>query len=106
MNTETVAIRLKELGWITDKTLTSFRKTKPVVIRRQEKIDPDIPNDLSPAQAARFETVIKHGVNSYFLELLRKGLTEDVITFGRFAEMLDMSIESAREFVQAAGLAV
>jgi Zn-dependent peptidase ImmA (M78 family)/transcriptional regulator with XRE-family HTH domain len=106
VNTETVAIRAKELRWITDRTLSSFQKTRPVVIRRHEKIDTDIPADLTEAQAARFETATKHGINSYFLELLRRGLTEDVITFGRFAEMLDMTVENAHDFVQGTGLAI
>ncbi|HVC94728.1 MAG TPA: XRE family transcriptional regulator [Pirellulales bacterium] len=106
VNTETVAIRMKERGWISDKTLSSFQKTKPVVIRRHEKSDPDIPQSLTPAQAARFEAAIRHGISSRLWELLRRGLTENVITFGRFAEMLDLTVEEAREFIRSTGMAV
>lgn len=106
VNAVTVAIRTKELGWIKEKTLTSFQRVKPVVIHCHEKTDPDIPAELTAAQTARFEMAIQHGINSYFLELLRRGLTEDIITFGRFAEMLDMTVESARDFVQAVGMAI
>jgi Zn-dependent peptidase ImmA (M78 family)/transcriptional regulator with XRE-family HTH domain len=106
VNTETVAIRMKELKWISEKTLSSFKSVKPVVIHRDEKNDPDIPMGLSAVQAARFEIAAQHGINAYFLELLRRGLTENSITFGRFAEMLDMTIESAQDFVQAVGMAL
>jgi len=106
VNTETVAIRMKESGWITAKTLASFQKVKPVVIRRGDKIDPDIPEGLSEPQYARFEAAIRHGISYHLWDLLRRGLTESVITFGRFAEMLDMTTEEARDFVRSTGMAV
>jgi Zn-dependent peptidase ImmA (M78 family)/transcriptional regulator with XRE-family HTH domain len=106
VNAYAAAIRMKEAGWITDKTLTSFRKAMPVVIARKDKRDPDVPANLSPSQADRYAAAAKRGINAYFLDLLRRGLTEDAITFGRFAEMLDMTAEEAREFVQASGMAI
>jgi hypothetical protein len=106
VNTETVAIRAKEEGWITDKTLASFKATKPVVVPRKDKVDPDLPPNLSPAQVARFELAFQHGVTRYFLELVRRGVTEDRITFGRCAEMLDMTVEEAQDFILAVGMAL
>lgn len=75
VNTETVAIGMKEVGWITDRTLTSFQRAKPVVIHRHEKFDPDLPKGLTAAQAARFETAIQNGMSAYLIELVRNGLT-------------------------------
>jgi Zn-dependent peptidase ImmA (M78 family)/transcriptional regulator with XRE-family HTH domain len=106
VNAETAAIRMKEAKWISDKTLASFQKVKPVVIRRHEKNDPDIPANLTAPQAARLESAIRQGISSYLLELLRRGLTQDAITFGRFAEMLDMTVDEARDFVHSVGMAV
>lgn len=106
VNTETVAIKLKDLGWITDKTLASFQAVRPAVIRRTEKTDPDIPPNLTRKQIERRVNAIREGISSYYLELLRRALTEDLITFGRFAEMLDMSTEQARDFVVATRLAI
>lgn len=106
VNTETVAIKLKDLGWITDKTLASFQAFRPAVIRRTEKIDPEIPLNLTPKQIERRVNAIREGISSYYLELLRRALTEDLITFGRFAEMLDMTTEQARDFVTATRLAI
>jgi Zn-dependent peptidase ImmA (M78 family)/transcriptional regulator with XRE-family HTH domain len=106
VNTEPVAIRMKGQGWITDRTLASFQKTRPVVIPRREKTDPDIPRDLSDRQMARLETVIQHGISAYYLELLRRALTEDKITSGRFAELLDMTVEESQEFISSVGMAL
>lgn len=105
VNTETVAIQMKEAGWITQKTLASFRKVKPVVIHRHEKVDPDLPATLTAAQVKKLETAIRNGFTAHFLELLRRGVTENAITFGRFAEMLDMTVDDAREFAQSVGMA-
>ena len=106
VNTETVAIGMKGLEWITDKTLNSFQKTKPVVIQRREKRDPDLPSDLADLQLERVEEAIRQGVSPYYMELLRRALTEDKITWGRFAEMLDMTVEQSREFTISVGMAI
>jgi len=106
VNTETVAIRMKELGWITDKTLVSFRKTKPAVIPRREKADPDLPANLSERQVERLEEAIRRGISPYSVELLRRALTENNIPWGRFAEMLDMTVEQSRDFIASVGMAI
>ncbi len=106
VNTETVVIRMKELHWITDRTLDSFRKAKPVVIQRSAKRDPDLASNLADRQAERLEEAIRQGISPYYMELLRRALTEDRITWGRFAEMLDMTVEQSREFIISVGMAI
>jgi Zn-dependent peptidase ImmA (M78 family)/transcriptional regulator with XRE-family HTH domain len=106
VNAFTVAIRLKELNWISDRTLESFKRVRPIVISRREKSDPDLPSDLTSNQIERRIAAIKEGISSYYLELLRRALTENVITFGRFAEMLDMTTDQARDFTRATRLAI
>jgi Zn-dependent peptidase ImmA (M78 family) len=106
VNTETVAIKMKELEWLTDKTLNSFRKNKPAVIPRRDKTDPDLPPNLSERQLDRLKEAIRHGISPYCMELLRRALTEDKITWGRFAELLDMTVEQSREFIASVGMAI
>jgi Zn-dependent peptidase ImmA (M78 family)/transcriptional regulator with XRE-family HTH domain len=106
VNTETVAIRAFDNQWITARTLRSFQKARPVVIPRHQKMDPEIPADLSPSQADRRALAFEHGVSAHFLELLRKALAEEAITFSRFAEMLDLVPEEAVDFVREIGLAL
>jgi Zn-dependent peptidase ImmA (M78 family)/transcriptional regulator with XRE-family HTH domain len=106
VNTETVAIRTRDRGWISEKTLSSFRAQRPVTIPRHEKRDPDIPSDLSDRQVERRAVAAEHGISAYYLELLRRAVAEGVITFGRFAEMLDLVPHQAAEFVQQIGIAL
>jgi Zn-dependent peptidase ImmA (M78 family)/transcriptional regulator with XRE-family HTH domain len=106
VNAEPVAICAKEVGWIRGDELDVFKKNKPVVIARRDKRDPDLPVDLTPVQIERWEALISRGVSSYYVDLCRRALTQDAITFGRFAELLDLTQEEAAEFVQIAGLAL
>jgi Zn-dependent peptidase ImmA (M78 family) len=105
-NTGTVAIRMKELGWIDAGVLKWVLEERPVTIPKKEKRDPDIPEGLSSVQVKRIEALVSHGISARFLERLRRGLTEEVISFGRFAEMLDMTPEQAWEFVVTMNIAL
>ncbi|MGO8854957.1 MAG: helix-turn-helix domain-containing protein [Steroidobacteraceae bacterium] len=106
VNTQTVAIRTRDRGWISERTPRSFRDRRPVSIPRNEKRDPDVPSDLGDRQIERRAMAAEHGISAYYLELLRRALAEGVITFGRFAEMLDLVPDQAAEFVQQIGLAL
>jgi Zn-dependent peptidase ImmA (M78 family)/transcriptional regulator with XRE-family HTH domain len=106
VNTETVAIRMKEEAWITDRTLQSFQQRRPVTIPRREKSDPDLPANLTPVQTERRSRAMESGFTTYFLELLRGAMTQGEISQGRFAEMLDMDQRDARDFASEIGLAL
>lgn len=106
VNTETVAIRLKEAGKITANTLASFQKARPVTVPRAEKRDPEIPADLSPTQRERRTVASEQGISSYYLNLLRQAFTQDQISLGRLAEMLDLGRSELADFIQQTGMAL
>lgn len=106
VNTQTVAIRLKEKQWISQRTVESFLKVRPRTIPLREKRDPEIPNNLTSQQAQRRQVAAEHGVSAYYLELLRRAVTRDLISRLRFAEMLDMAPQEASIFVAETGLAL
>lgn len=105
VNTETVAIRLREVGRISKADVETFRPQRPK-IPTNDKRDPEVPESLSAAQAARRLSALEVGVSGHYLELLRRALTSDKITFGRFAEMLNMTRDEARQFALASALAL
>lgn len=106
VNTVTVAIRLKDKGWISQKTLESFKNVMPKRIPRDEKRDPEIPLNLTQQQYDRRQLATEHGLSTYYLELLRRAVSSNLITMGRFAEMLDMTPHQAATFVMETGLAL
>lgn len=87
------------------KTLESFQKVRPVVIQKDAKVDPDMEAGMTPKQQERWLTAVKEGVSSYYLQLLRRAVTEGEITLGRFSEMLAMTPEQAMDFLRAMGMA-
>ena len=61
---------------------------------------------LTDAQVERRATAAKEGIDSYLLELVRRGLVERKISQGRAAEILDMTVAEAGAFLAAAGVAL
>jgi Zn-dependent peptidase ImmA (M78 family)/transcriptional regulator with XRE-family HTH domain len=106
VNTETVARQLRDAGWMTERTFKSFREKKPVVVGHAEKHDPDMPTNITETQRQRRELATQAGVSQRLLELLRSALIDGHITFGRFAEVLDMTVSEAQDFVRSAGVAL
>ncbi len=106
VNTVTVAIRLKEARKITEKTLASFKAVKPATMPRSEKRDPDIPSDLSPTQQRRREVASQQGISSYYLHLLRQAFTQEHLSLGRMAELLDMRHADVIEFIREVGVSL
>jgi Zn-dependent peptidase ImmA (M78 family)/transcriptional regulator with XRE-family HTH domain len=106
VNTETVAITMRDEHWISQRTLESFQRTRPVTIPRSEKSDPDLPPTLTAAQVERRRMAVESGLTTHYLELLRQAFSQGQITAGRFAEMLDMDPTQARQFAFDVGLAV
>ena len=106
VNTETVARQMSDAGWMTDRTFRSFREKKPTRIGRGEKHDPDMPPNITETQRQRRENIIRAGVSQPLLELLRRALIDGHITFGRFAEILDLTVSEANDFVRLSGIAL
>lgn len=104
VNTIVVAIALKDAGRITERTLNSFKRARPVSIPGADKLDPDIPGGLTKRQIERRRDVAKQGLSGYFLELLRRAVVDNEISFARFAEIVDMSVVQAKRFVKEVNL--
>lgn len=106
VNTETVVFRLQDAEWISERTAKSFREKKPVTIPRSDKSDPEIPRSLTEAQRERYNLALRSGMSIQLLELLRRALVEGKITFGRFAEVLALTVSDAHGFAHSMGLAL
>lgn len=106
VNTEVAARQMLDANWMSQRTFDSFRKTRPVRIARAVKSDPDMPNNITESQQRRREIATQAGVSQVLLELLRRALVSEHITFGRFAEVLGMTANEAEDFVRASGLAL
>jgi Zn-dependent peptidase ImmA (M78 family)/transcriptional regulator with XRE-family HTH domain len=89
VNTETALIAMKEVGWI-DETTFEHAKHRRTRIPRTEKEDPDLPSSLTERQRERLRAAIERGLNPKHVELVARAIREELITFGRAAELLDI----------------
>ena len=106
VNTEVAAISFDRARVVAPEWVTWFRNEKPVVIKKSEKSDPDISENLSTLQRERRRELNQQGISSSFLELLRRALIEGKISFARFAEMLGMPQADAEDLVLSMGVAL
>lgn len=105
VNTQAVVLKLAEVGWLDAETTSTFLKTPSVRVPKSEKSDPEVPQSLTDRQKERRLRAIQQGVSASFLETVRRALVAQEITWGRAAELLELSNESAQAFMQAVGAA-
>lgn len=101
VNIRTASIQVKKAGLVAGQGA----KGGPV-LKRFDKVDPELSLDLSDRQRARRLQVLKTGISSSMLELLRRAVVEDKISLGRFAEILDKAPTEAKQFAADIGLAI
>jgi hypothetical protein len=85
VNTEPLVYALKEAGLIDNSKVTELKEMK---VPRELKEDPELPCSLSPASRNRKEALLRKGLSSFYVGLCFDAYDENLITFGRLAEML------------------
>lgn len=85
VNPEPLAFALKDAGLIEDQQLEQFRGLK---IPRHEKIDPELPPDLTVRNRERREHLLERGLCQSYVDLCFDAQSRDIISSGRMAEML------------------
>ena len=85
VSTEALAYALSEAGLIDSQTVEEIKKTK---VPTYQKIDPEIPNSLSPGSARRKLELLKKGLSNYYVKLCFEAYRENKISAGRLTEML------------------
>ena len=85
VNPEPFAYALKDTGLIKDQQVERFRQLK---IPRHEKIDPEIPQNLTNCKQERRKLLLEKGLCQSYANLCFDAQSRGVISSGRLAEML------------------
>lgn len=93
VNYQVVIIRLQELGWITENLKKQLWNEKRLVIKFNEKFDPEIPPDLSPGQKERLTQIIRQGLSLHFIDLSTEAYRRGEITYHKLLEMLLLPLD-------------
>ena len=85
VSTEALSYALRSARFIDRKAMNEI---KAVRVKRDDKIDPELPEDLSPMTYRRKEELLKRGLSNYYVNLCFDAYRKDIISVGRMAEML------------------
>lgn len=93
VSSQVVIIRLSELKWI-DKTLQQqLTQEKRLIIRHDEKFDPEIPPTLSSGMRDKSTQIIRQGLSWHFIDLCTEAYRRGEITHHKLLDMLLLPLE-------------
>ena len=84
VSTEALAYALSNAKLIN--TMTES-KIKAVRVKKEEKVDPELPESLAPNSFRRKEELLQRGLSGFYVNLCFEACRRDVISVGRMAEM-------------------
>jgi len=93
VSSQVIVIRFADMEWIGRELTNQLLRDRRLVIKAEEKIDPEIPDDLSPGAKERLTKAIRNGLSWYFLQLCAEAYRRGEITYHRVLEMLFLPIE-------------
>jgi Zn-dependent peptidase ImmA (M78 family)/transcriptional regulator with XRE-family HTH domain len=100
VSSRVVMIRLSELKWIDENLQNELKNDRRLVIRQNEKFDPEIPPSLSLGMRNRLTQVIRQGLSLHFIELGTRAYREGEITYNKLLEMLLLPLEDGCQLLQ------
>lgn len=93
VSSQVVVIRFAEMDWLGRELTNQLLIDRRLVIKADEKIDPEIPDDLSPGARERLTQAIRNGLSWHFLRLAAEAYQRGEITYHKVLEMLLIPIE-------------
>jgi Zn-dependent peptidase ImmA (M78 family) len=85
VNAETLSIALHSAGLITN---DQQQRLKKVRLPATNKLDPELPDDLSPLSRERKLSLLRSGLSSRYVSLCFEAYHRGIVTAARLAEML------------------
>ncbi|MCF5222789.1 XRE family transcriptional regulator [Pseudomonas syringae] len=82
---DALGIAVKEAGLADNETSLRIRHYR---VPREAKVDPELPERLSPQQRARKATLLSRGLSDYYVGLCLDAYSQDIISLGRLSEAL------------------
>jgi Zn-dependent peptidase ImmA (M78 family) len=99
VSSQVVIIRLSELKWIDGELQKQLFKDKRLVIRHDEKFDPETPPTLSSGIRDKSTQVVRRGLSWYFIELGTEAYRRGEITYHKLLDMLLLPLEDGYQLL-------
>jgi Zn-dependent peptidase ImmA (M78 family)/transcriptional regulator with XRE-family HTH domain len=99
VSSKVVIIRLSELKWIDKSLQMRLNKDRRLVIRRDEKFDPETPPTLSSGIRDKLTQIIRQGLSWHFIELCTEAYRRGEITYHKLLDMLLLPLEDGYQLL-------
>jgi Zn-dependent peptidase ImmA (M78 family) len=99
VSSQPITIQLSEMQWLSDSQKTLFLKDKRLVIKRNEKFDPETPPSLSLGMRDKLTQVIRQGLSWQFIELCTEAYRQGEITYHKLLDMLLLPLEDGYQLL-------
>ncbi|WP_125061056.1 helix-turn-helix domain-containing protein [Aphanothece sacrum] len=99
VSSKVVIIRLHDIKWIDAELKHRLYNDQRLIIKKTDKFDPEISDDLSIGSKERIMKLIHKGLSWYFIELATEAYRKNDITYQKLLEMLNLPIEEGNELL-------
>lgn len=99
VNSQVIIIRLSELEWIENGLQKELFQDQRLVIKHNEKFDPETPPTLSSGIRDKLTQIIRQGLSWYFIELCTEAYRQGKITYHKLLDMLLLPLEDGYQLL-------
>lgn len=99
VNSQVIVIRLTELKWIDRGLQEQLFQDRRLVIRHDEKFDPETPPSLSAGIQDKSSQIIRQGLSWHFINLGTEAYRQREITYNKLLDMLLLPLEDGYQLL-------
>jgi len=99
VSSQVVIIRLSELKWIDRGLQEQLFQDQHLVIKHDEKFDPETPPNLSSGIRDKLTQIIRQGLSWHFIELGTEAYRRGEITYHKLLDMLLLPLEDSYQLL-------
>jgi Zn-dependent peptidase ImmA (M78 family) len=99
VSSQVVIIRLSELKWLDKALQDQLIQEKRLVIKHDEKFDPETPPTLSSGMRSKSAQIIRQGLSWHFIDLCTEAYRRGEITHHKLLDMLLLPLEDGYQLL-------
>lgn len=99
VSSQVVIIRLSELKWLDKALQDPLIQEKRLVIKHDEKFDPETPPTLSSGMRSKSAQIIRQGLSWHFIDLCTEAYRRGEITHHKLLDMLLLPLEDGYQLL-------
>lgn len=99
VSSKVIIIRLSEMRWIDSNLQKQLMRDQRLIIKINDKFDPEVPPSLSLGLRDKLTQIIRHGLSWHFINLCTEAYRRGEITYHKLLEMLVIPLEQGYQLL-------